>query len=434
VPPWPRGPAGPTVDAMVLRFLTEPFRLRTWKETAYALLALPLGVFWFALLVSLFSVSAGLILFVVGVPLLALTVWIARAGASAERILAASLLGIEIPAPPPEATEGQRPLRRYLAPLASPAAWREVVYLLLLFPIGILLFVTAVVLWSVALGWLTAPAWSLALPAEDRADVFWYPVSTPIAWAGVAAAGLGLLLVTPWILRGLLALHTLLMRALLGPTRSELERAAARAAEQRDLAVSAASGERRQIERDLHDGAQARLVALAVDLDRARRRLEDGAPPEEAAALVRDAHESAKEALAEIRDLARGIHPAVLRDRGLDAALSALAARCAVPVAVAAELDERPPEPVEAAAYFVVAEALANVARHSRAEHASVSVARDAGVLVVEVRDDGVGGAVEAPGSGLAGLRERVGALGGTLVVESPDGGPTAITAVLPCA
>ncbi|HSK15033.1 MAG TPA: sensor domain-containing protein [Gaiellaceae bacterium] len=416
------------------RLLTEPFRASTWSRTAYALLALPLGVFWFSLLVSLFAVSASLILFVVGLPLLALTVWIARAGASAERLLAASLLGVEIPPPPPEATEGYRPLRRFLAPLASPAAWREVVYLLLLFPIGIVLFVAAVVLWSMALAWVTAPAWSLALSEDSRGDVFWGPLDPPLAWAGVVAAGVALLLVTPWILRGLLALHAALMRALLGPTRGELERAAARAAEQRDLAVSAASGERRQIERDLHDGAQARLVALAVDLDRARRRLEEGAPPEEAAGLVRDAHESAKEALADIRDLARGIHPAVLRDRGLDAALSALAARCVVPVTVAAELEDRPPEPVEAAAYFVVAEALANVARHSRAEHASVSVARDDGVLVVEVRDDGVGGAEEAGGSGLAGLRERVGALGGTLVVESPPGGPTAITAVLPCA
>jgi signal transduction histidine kinase len=225
------------------------------------------------------------------------------------------------------------------------------------------------------------------------------------------------------------------MRALLGPTRGELERAAARSAEQRDLAVAAASGGRRQIERDLHDGAQARLVSLAVDLGRARRRLEEGGSSDEAAELVRSAHEEAKQALSEIRDLARGIHPAVLTDRGLDAALSSLAARSPVPVALTSDLgEERAPEQVESAAYFVVAEALTNVARHSEASRAAVSVMRDNGVLVVEVRDDGVGGAQAEPGSGLAGLHDRVGAVGGTLVVESPPGGPTAITAVLPCA
>jgi signal transduction histidine kinase len=232
----------------------------------------------------------------------------------------------------------------------------------------------------------------------------------------------------------LIAFDVLLMRALLGPTHRELERAAAASDEQRDHAVAAAAGDRRQIERDLHDGAQARLVSLAVDLGRARRRLEEGGSSEEAAELVRSAHEEAKQALAEIRDLARGIHPAVLTDRGLDAALSSLAARSPVPVLLRSELgSERPPEPVESAAYFVVAEALTNVARHSGAERAAVSVVRDDGVLVVEVRDDGVGGADAVAGSGLVGLRDRVGALGGTLVVESPPGGPTAITAVLPC-
>ena len=226
----------------------------------------------------------------------------------------------------------------------------------------------------------------------------------------------------------------MLMRALLGPTRGELERAAAKSAEQRDHAVAAATGYRRQIERDLHDGAQARLVSLAVDLGRARRRLEDGGSSEEAAELVRSAHEEAKQALAEIRDLARGIHPAVLTDRGLDAALSSLVARSPVPVSLKSELgDRRAPEQVESAAYFVVAEALTNVARHSQAGRAAVSVVRDDGVLVIEVRDDGVGGADNSEGSGLVGLRDRVGALGGTLVVESPPGGPTAITAVLPC-
>jgi signal transduction histidine kinase len=306
---------------------------------------------------------------------------------------------------------------------------------MLLFPFGLALFIVAVVCWSVAISLFTAPIWWFAIPEDKRGDFLWpgNKFDNPFEWVLTIGGGLLLLLLTPWIIRGLLAVHKAVMRGLLGPTRRELEKASERLAAQRDLAVSSASGDRRQIERDLHDGAQARLVSLAVDLGRARRRLEEGGSTEEAAELVRVAHEDAKQALVEIRDLARGIHPAVLTDRGLDAALSALAARSPVPVSLATEIGERPPEAAEAAAYFVVSEALANVVRHSGAERAAVSVVRAGGILVVEVRDDGQGGASPDGGSGLVGLEERVGALGGTLVVESPPGGPTSITAVIPC-
>jgi signal transduction histidine kinase len=306
---------------------------------------------------------------------------------------------------------------------------------MLLFPFGLALFLVAVIGWSIALSFVTAPIWYFAIPEEHRGEALWdgNKVDAPLEWIGVVGAGLLLLFLTPWILRGFLAVHKAVMRGLLGPTRHELEKASERLAEQRDLAVSSASGDRRQIERDLHDGAQARLVSLAVDLGRARRRLEEGGSTEEAAELVRVAHEDAKQALVEIRDLARGIHPAVLTDRGLDAALSALAARSPVPVSLTTEITVRPPEAVEAAAYFVVSEALANVAQHSAAAQAAVSVVREGAILVVEVRDDGKGGASASNGSGLTGLEERVGALGGTLVVESPPGGPTSVTAVIPC-
>ncbi len=420
-------------------FFTEPFRLRTWKETAFALLALPLGVAWFSIFLSLGTTSLSLIVFVVGVPLLALTLWLARVAARVQREVAGALLDADIPSRPSvPAPPGQPWWRRLLEPLLDLATWRALVYLLLFsFPLGLGLFIAAVVLWSVALSSVTAPIWYLLVPSENRGDVFWHENKLDAGWEWIAVVGGGLLLVfvTPWIIRALTSLDVLLMRAFLGPTRGELERAAAKNAEQRDLAVASAGEDRRQIERDLHDGAQARLVSLAVDLGRARRRLEEGGSSDEAAELVRSAHEEAKQALVEIRDLARGIHPAVLTDRGLDAALSSLAARSPVEVSLRSELGaERPPEQVESAAYFVVAEALTNVARHSEATRAAVSVVRDNGVLVVEIRDDGVGGAEAAEGSGLAGLRDRVGALGGTLVVESPPGGPTAITAVLPCA
>jgi signal transduction histidine kinase len=423
----------------VRRFLTEPFRLRTWKETAYALLALPLGVAWFCIFLTLGTTSLCLIVFVVGLPLLALTLWLARVAARVQREIAGALLDASIPGPPFVPVPPDRPWwRRMLEPVLDLSTWRASAYLLVFsFPLGLGLFIAAVVLWSVALSFVTAPVWYLFVPDDNRDDVLWGGNGLDSGWEWLLVVGGGLLLVfvTPWIIRALTALDVLLMRALLGPTRGELERAAAKHADERDLAVAAATGDRRQIERDLHDGAQARLVSLAVDLGRARRRLEEGGSPEEAAELVRGAHEDAKQALVEIRDLARGIHPAVLTDRGLDAALSSLAARSPVEVSLRSELgDERPPEQVESAAYFVVAEALTNVARHSEATRAAVSVEREDGVLVVEVRDDGIGGAEPAPGSGLAGLRARVGALGGTLVVESPPGGPTAITAVLPCA
>jgi signal transduction histidine kinase len=418
-------------------FFTAPFRLRTWREAGYALVALPLGVAWFSIFLTLLVTSLGLIVVVVGLPLLAATLWFARVAGRVQREVAGALLDVRIPGPPSVPAEGGS-LRRFLSPLVDLSTWRALVYLLVFaFPIGLGLFIAAVVLWSVALSFVTSPVWYFVIPSGSRGDVFWDGNRMDATWEWIAVVGGGLVLVfvTPWIIRGLVAFDVLLMRAFLGPTRGELERAAARSAEQRDLAVASASGDRRQIERDLHDGAQARLVSLAVDLGRARRRLEEGGSPDEAAELVRSAHEEAKLALVEIRDLARGIHPAVLTDRGLDAALSSLAARSTVPVTLTSELgDERPPEQVESAAYFVVAESLTNVARHSEAAHAAVSVVRDDGVLVVEVRDDGVGGAESEPGSGLAGLRDRVGALGGTLVVESPPGGPTSVTAVLPCA
>ncbi len=417
----------------VPRFFTEPFRARTWKETAYSLVSLPAGVFWFSVLLTLLIVSVSTF-FLLGIPLLVGTLLLASQGARLERALSRSLLDQPI-ADRPRRTYDWSAWRDWLKPLADLGSWREILYLMLLFPLGLLLFLVAVIGWSIALWFVTAPIWYFAIPSDNRGDVLWdnNELDTQLEWIGLVGGGLLLLFLTPWILRGLLAVHKSIMRGLLGPTRRELEKASERLAAQRDLAVSSASGDRRQIERDLHDGAQARLVSLAVDLGRARRRLEEGGSTEEAADLVRVAHEDAKQALVEIRDLARGIHPAVLTDRGLDAALSALAARSPVPVSLATEIGERPPEAVEAAAYFVVSESLANVARHSGAERAAVSVVRAGGILVVEVRDDGKGGASPNGGSGLTGLEERVGALGGTLVVESPSGGPTSITAVIPC-
>jgi signal transduction histidine kinase len=194
-----------------------------------------------------------------------------------------------------------------------------------------------------------------------------------------------------------------------------------------DVSVS----ELQRIERDLHDGAQQRLVKLAMDLGRAREKRDSD--PDGAWQLVAEAHEEAKRAMQEIRNLARGIHPAVLTDRGLDAAISALAGRSPVPVAVEVRLDERLPGAVESAAYFIVSEALTNIARHSGASQAGVRVERVNDRLLIDISDNGHGGADPTRGSGLAGLADRVAAFDGTLAIDSPAGGPTRVHVELPC-
>ena len=195
-------------------------------------------------------------------------------------------------------------------------------------------------------------------------------------------------------------------------------------------AVDAQEANLRRIERDLHDGAQARLVALGMSLGLAEQTF--ASDPEGARQLVSEARQGVGEALRELRDLARGIHPPVLTDRGLGAALATLADQSGLPVSVAVEIDERLAPVIETAAYFVVAESLANAAKHSGASHISVNVRRHAGRLELDVEDDGRGGADPA-GGGLTGLRQRVAALDGTLSVSSPAGGPTIIHAELPC-
>jgi signal transduction histidine kinase len=199
----------------------------------------------------------------------------------------------------------------------------------------------------------------------------------------------------------------------------------------RQRIIAAADAERRRIERDLHDGAQQRMVAVAVTLGIAEARFKND--PAGALELIKQAREEAQAAVKELRELARGIHPAVLSDHGLGAALEALASRAPVPVDVCGVPDRPLPHDVEACAYFVTAEALTNVAKYARATHASVNVTRDDGQVLVEVADDGVGGADPANGTGLRGLVDCVSALGGRLEVDSRAGRGTTVRAAIPC-
>jgi signal transduction histidine kinase len=284
--------------------------------------------------------------------------------------------------------------------------------------------------WALGLVMLTLPLYNGALPG-GAAAIDGTALRGALPMAASVIAGLLLLLLAPPLTRGLAAADTALTRRLLAPP-SDL---AARVTEleiSRERVVDAAEAERRRIERDLHDGAQQRLVALAMELGRAKAKFADDV--DAARDLVGQAHAEAKAALTELRDLVRGVHPPVLTDRGLDAALSGLAARCPVPVQVHVEVPVRPKPAVEAVAYFVVAEALTNVAKHSRASQANVVVEGHGypGTLSVVISDDGIGGADPA-GAGLSGLADRVAGVDGRLSVESPSGGPTIISAVLPC-
>jgi hypothetical protein len=245
--------------------------------------------------------------------------------------------------------------------------------------------------------------------------------------AGMAFITLGLW-AAPWLLRG----YGMLARALLGPTgRAELALRVAHLAQTRADTIDTGAAEMRRIERDLHDGAQARLVAMGMTLDAADQLLEDN--PAAARALLAEARESSVRALAELRDLVRGIHPPVLADRGLAEAIHALALDLPLRVHLTSELPGRPPAPVESAAYFAVNELLANVSKHAGADQVWIDTRHAGGALRIGVTDDGCGGADPARGTGLRGLERRLAAFDGVLAVSSPPGGPTAVTMEIPC-
>jgi signal transduction histidine kinase len=320
---------------------------------------------------------------------------------------------------------------RWWARLSDGGSWRATLYSLVLFVWGTftLVFVPSFLGLSVAA--LTLPVWNGQLPDGD-ADLFGARIDSAAELAGLGVAGLVGLLLWPWLVNAAAAVDAGLVRSLLGATRRSLEQRVEHLEVSRATTVASATDDRRRLERDLHDGVQPQLVNLAMQIGLAKERMADD--PERARQLLDDAHVQAKQAIGTVRDLARGVYPAILADRGLDAALSALAAKSPVPVHIDVRMATRPPIEVEAAAYFIVAEALTNVAKHAGARHAWVLVEQPTPAAPVHllVTDDGVGGADPARGSGLRGLRDRVAALDGRFAVSSPPGGPTHLDAVLP--
>ncbi|MCX4674997.1 sensor domain-containing protein [Streptomyces sp. NBC_01433] len=361
----------------------------TWKEIVYLLANLPMAIVGFVYTMFMLGVGMGLSITVIGLPLLVLGLHGARLLGRAERGLARTLLGLHIDEPSPLA-RGRREegfLPWLWSGLKDPVAWRTLLFSFIRLPWGLVTF--AVTLVGLFVLWPVLPFIVRALANADRAMV----------------------------------------RGLLSPS-DELERRIAELESDRGVVVDTAAADLRRIERDLHDGAQARLVALAMGLGLAKEKLTDD--PEAAARMVDEAHGEVKVALQELRDLARGIHPAILTDRGLDAALSAIASRCTVPVKVSVDLESRPAQAIEGSAYFTVSELLQNVSKHSGAHSASVDVWRSSDRLLIQVRDDGSGGARMDGGTGMAGLAERLGAVDGLFVLDSPVGGPTTVTAELP--
>jgi len=400
------------------------------RRLVYLILSFVLGLTWFLVLVIGLSLGFSLAITLVGIPLLIGMLWAIRWMAQVERACVHALIGVDVSAhyrrPKNDGIGAQITTR-----LGDPQTWKDLVYLVVQFPLGILWFTIAVTLVSLSVGLTAAPLYYWAI--DDGIEIGFMRIDTlPEA---LVAVPIGLLIgwATWHVVNGLGALHGAWARLLLAS--SPDPELTARVDEMRSSQariIEAADEARRRIERDLHDGAQQRLVALSLKLGMARKRLEAPDGVGAAGALVAEAHEESKLALAELRDLARGIHPAILTERGLGPAIEELASRAPLPVNVEEVPDGRLAASAEAAAYFVVAECLVNVAKYAQAKEATVRARREVGRIVVEVSDDGIGGANPAAGSGLRGLADRVEALDGALTVRSIAGEGTTVRAEIP--
>lgn len=407
--------------------LLSPLHPATWAAAAAILVGFWVELFAFVAVVTLLSVGASTLVVGLGVVLIGVAIELARATARIERRRArwadATLLH-----PHPYRSYGRGPRDLFMAIFLDLARWKDVAYVLIAFPLAALEFTVILALWASALGLVALPFGYLLGDLPSQFSRLGVGSGTVVALAGVA--GVVLVFVAAAVTRGLMVLHRAVVAGLLCVSdRRALEQRVETLEVSRRAVLDVEATELRRIERDLHDGAQQRLVMLAMQLGLAEEKIETD--PAAARTLVADARDQARQALAEIRDLVRGMAPAILMDRGLIAALPALAGRNPVPTVVASELPDglRLPDVVERAAYFVVAEAVANVAKHATATRCEIRVRLDGDRLVVEVEDDGGGGAIIVPGGGLAGLEGRVQALDGTLTVISPAGGPTVVRA-----
>ncbi|MFE4579602.1 sensor histidine kinase [Streptomyces chartreusis] len=403
------------------------------RGLALALVSLPGSVL--CLVLSLVSVA----LIPIGVGIVT-TPWVltgVRAFADWRRVLAAEWGGVRIPPAYRPLPKDANPWTRTFGMLADPATRRDLLWLPVDMTAGFFTALLPAVL-------LLYPLEGFAIAAglwrvfTDAGGSYWYgfvPVTDQTSAFGAAALGVGLLFLAHFYTPSLLQAHFRLTRAVLGSNQGELAERVRVLTETRRDAVDTSAAELRRIERDLHDGAQARLVAMGMDLGTIEMLLDKD--PEKARQLVAQARRSSADALSELRDLVRGIHPPVLAERGLGDAVRALALRLPVTTEVNVELPGRAEAPVESAAYFAVSEVLTNAVKHAGADRIWIDlhhVHEGAGMLRISVTDNGKGGAVIGAGSGLAGVERRLGTFDGVLAVSSPAGGPTMVTMEIPCA
>lgn len=433
-------------DVRRYNFFTAFFRKRTWVEFLYLWAALIVAPFGFAYAAATVSIGAGLAVTVVGLIVGSSLIMAARGWGALHRAMSRSMLGSEIAAPLPlRRRPGFRGWIR--AGLSDGVGWRALGFLFVNIVTAVAGAVVSIVFFFTGLGALTYWFWSRFLPLQADSDGVMhrgasfgtdYFIDTAARQFWVAVFGAFVwLFVWPALTTAFAHIQRLLARNLLGPTASSLR--LREVEESRSKTVDDADVRLRRIERDLHDGTQAQLVALAMKLGDAKDRLASGNDPDGVADLLDGAHATAKSALVDLRDLARGIHPPVL-DNGLGAALETLAAGASLPVRLAVDLPRRPAGAIETIAYFCVMELVTNAVKHSGASAVSVRAEERRSRIFVQVRDDGGGGAyLSAPSasgdrSGLAGLDERVRSVDGTLLVDSPSGGPTIISIDLPMA
>jgi signal transduction histidine kinase len=401
----------------------------------YLLSGLPLAIVAFVIAIAGFSAGVGTLVVWVGLPVLVLTLRAARGFAVVERRSTEWATGRPLPPHHYRRPRG-RGIGRLFSALAEPQSWRDLMHVVVAFPVRLVTFILGVS-WTVSgLGGLLYATWEWSLPADGRnGGLYWLLTGTQSRLADIAVnTALGAIMVatSPLLVRGLVATRAALARGLLTNQTAALRARATQLESSRRAAVQAEAQTLRRLERDIHDGPQQRLVRLNMDLETVARRLDDD--PDKARPLVAEALEQSREALAELRALSRGIAPPILADRGLGPALAAAAARCPVQVSLDVALPEgrRLAAAVENTAYFVVTEALTNVAKHSHATLCTVLVSADGERVLVQVRDDGRGGAHLGKGHGLAGLADRLATVEGGLDVVSPLGGPTVLTAEIP--
>ncbi|MEV6980334.1 sensor domain-containing protein [Sphaerisporangium sp. NPDC051017] len=414
--------------------MTSLFK-RLGTDTLYTLLGFPLAVLSFCLLLPGLAAGIGTTVVWVGLPVLALTLMVARGMANIERSRLPAIIGRPVTLPRRKrAPAGARWPRRAIQPLLDGQSWLDLLHGIVAFPVAIVTFVVTVTWWAVALAGLTYPLYgwiTSSIPGNVQLPEL-LGLGSGYIVDSLFHVGLGAIfgLTLPFVVRGAAMLQAGLGRALLVGV-AELRERIDDLTEGRAAAVSAEAVALRRLERDIHDGPQQRLVYLAMELSRAQRQMRKD--PEAAQVTLAEAITATRETLDELRALSRGIAPPILSDRGLAPALAALAGRCTVPVDLDVQTAERYTAVVENTVYYVAAETLTNIAKHSRAQLCTLLLTRLGDTLVLSIGDDGVGGAHVAKGHGLAGLADRLRAVDGELVVQSPAGGPTLIVAEVPC-